>query len=75
MIAIFTLIIGVLTGLCLGAWATRQRTTRNKDRAWNEAGRYIVQNNPFNSPPRQAFTVRDVRDAGARADRNPEDFA
>lgn len=63
-----------LLGLALGGWSTRQRSTHNKDRAWNEAGRYIVQDNPFNSPQRQAFTPHDVRDAGARAQRNPEDF-
>jgi len=56
-------------------YATRQRATRNKDAAWNESTRYMVQENPFNSPRRQAFTPHDVRDAGLRAQRNPEDFA
>lgn len=75
MIIILIATFSMLLGLVLGGYATRQRTTRNKDQAWNEAGRYIVQENPFNSPRRQAFTQHDVRDAGLRAHRNPEDFA
>ena len=71
---IFLALVFTLLGALLGAYGTRQRFVPNKNRTRNEAHRYFVQFNPFNSTQCQAFTWREVNHAGLRANKNPEDF-
>ena len=61
-------------GTSLGAFLTRQRTVKNKDRKFGAGKQQIIQTNWFNQYPRQAFTSSQISNAAQRAEFNKEDF-